>query len=128
MNNSNKYKSEKLGMPMGTAWNRLRKMILFKLVKNLKFDYCFQCGAKIESVKELSIEHKIPWQNASIDLFWDTDNIAFSHLSCNSGAAKSHNKGQRKHPSVQSYKNGCRCDECKEIQKLRMRKYRKNKG
>lgn len=28
------------------------------------------------------------------------------------------------HPSQSSYKKGCRCDECKEVQKLKMRKFR----
>jgi len=41
----------------------------------------------IDSVEELSIEHKIPWLNNSSELFWDLDNIAFSHLICNTRAA-----------------------------------------
>ncbi len=35
-------------------------------------------------------------------------------------------KEVKKHPSRTAYDNGCRCDECKKIQKERMQKYRKN--
>lgn len=72
-----------LGMSHGTAANRLRKNILFSFAQRLKEDICFKCGKQIESVEELSIEHKQPWENRSADLFWDLNNIAFSHLGCN---------------------------------------------
>lgn len=36
-------------------------------------------------------------------------------------------KLSRNHPNISSYKLGCRCELCREIQKLRMRKYRKSK-
>ena len=80
---SNSVKSERLGMPVGTASNRLRKMILFSLVQKCGLDTCFKCGSKIETVDELSIEHKKPWEGVDVALFWDLDNIAFSHLRCN---------------------------------------------
>jgi hypothetical protein len=74
---------QQLGMPPGTAANRLRKNILFSFMKRLKEDVCFKCGACIERVEDLSIEHKLPWENRSPELFWDLNNIAFSHLYCN---------------------------------------------
>lgn len=78
-------KSKILGMPYGTASNRLRKMLLFKLVKEAGLNICYQCGEPIETPEELSIEHKKAWLNSDkpIDTFFDLDNIAFSHLSCN---------------------------------------------
>ena len=79
----NKNKAAFLGMPHGTANARLRKAILFKLVQTCKEDICFRCGLTIEKVDDLSIEHKLPWENISVELFWDLDNIAFSHLKCN---------------------------------------------
>lgn len=85
----NKLKSEFLGMPHGTATHKLRKMILFRLVKETKQDVCFRCKTKITSINELSIDHKEPWENSSVELFWDLNNIAFSHLKCN----RPHNKG-----------------------------------
>lgn len=86
---SNATKSKLLGMPHGTAANRLRKSILFSLVCRLDLNECFQCQEEILSVDDLSIEHKEPWIQSEhpIDSFFDLDNIAFSHLRCNVGAA-----------------------------------------
>lgn len=81
--NSNKRKDATLGMPHGTANGRLRKNILFHLLRKLNENVCFKCGQKIEKVEDLSIEHKLPWEGRSAELFWDLDNIAFSHLHCN---------------------------------------------
>lgn len=81
--NSNQRKDATLGMPHGTAINRLRKNILFHLLVRLKENICFKCGIQIETVAELSIEHKLPWEGKSVELFWDLNNIAFSHLRCN---------------------------------------------
>jgi len=80
---SNEKKSATLGMPHGTAVHRLRKNILFSMLKRLGEDVCFKCRKPIESVDELSIEHKLPWEGISAELFWDLANIAFSHLTCN---------------------------------------------
>ena len=76
-------KSAFLGMPHGTASNRLRKMVLFDLLQRHGEDICFKCSEKIENLDELSIEHKQPWEGVSVELFWSLDNIAFSHLRCN---------------------------------------------
>lgn len=52
-------------------------------------DCCYRCGGPIERVEELSIDHKEAWMGASdpVQSFWDLENIAFSHSSCNSAAA-----------------------------------------
>lgn len=87
-------KSAFLGMPHGTASNRLRKLIMFSLLQKHGENICFKCAGKIETADELSIEHKQPWEGVSVELFWSLDNIAFSHLRCNrnhrhkSGGAK----------------------------------------
>src|SRR5215216_5406657 len=83
MSNSNKVKAEKLGIPYGTAMNRLRKQLMFKYVKLAGDDICYACGERIETVDDLSVEHKEPWVNYEVERFWDLDNIAFSHLRCN---------------------------------------------
>lgn len=80
---SNIKKAATLGMPHGTATARLRKNILFYLLKRLKENTCFKCNKEIEIVEDLSIEHKLPWEGRSAELFWDLNNIAFSHLKCN---------------------------------------------
>lgn len=124
MTNSNKKKQVQLGIPHGTATHQLRKLIIFRFIKVLGLDNCFQCGHKIANVDELSIEHKIPWLDSENpkELFFDLDNIAFSHLKCNSGAARQTRIA--KHPSEKSYDKGCRCDKCREIQKMKKRKQR----
>lgn len=83
MRDSNARKSALLGMPHGTASYRLRKMILFNLLQKHGENVCFKCSQLIETEKELSIEHKQPWEGVSVELFWSLDNIAFSHRSCN---------------------------------------------
>jgi len=90
MSNSNKKKTEQLGMPHGTAAGRLRKSIMFNLIKQCGHDICFQCKKTIEKEEDLSIEHKIPWLDSEKpkELFFDLDNISFSHLKCNIAQAR----------------------------------------
>lgn len=85
-----KKKKEQLGVAYGTARNQLNKKLMFHLAQKLDMDYCYQCAAKIESSAELSIEHMTPWLDSDSprELFFDIDNIAFSHHSCNVGAAR----------------------------------------
>lgn len=80
---TNAKKNATLGMPYGTASGRLRKIILFDLLKRHQENGCYRCQQPIESVDDLSIEHKLPWEGRSKELFWDLNNIAFSHLKCN---------------------------------------------
>lgn len=88
MNHSNAKKAQQLGMPLGTACGRLRKLILFDLLCQLKKNVCFQCEEPIVAAADLSIEHKEPWLGKDTKLFWDLDNIAFSHLHCNCSARR----------------------------------------
>ena len=116
-------------MNPSTAAAKLRKDILFNYAKKCGDDICHQCRKKIESVDNFSIEHKIPWLHSKnpVELFFNLENIAFSHLHCNVLAARS-NKGKfRGHPSQGAYKRGCRCNGCKKIQKNRMKIYRLTK-
>lgn len=88
----NKKKAHQLGMPFGTANGRLRKTILFHLLCKLGDNQCHRCGEIIETEETLSIEHKEPWLDIDPALFWDIENIAFSHLTCNISAARKPNK------------------------------------
>lgn len=83
MNKSNERKNATLGMSHSTATNRLRKNILFHLLKKHDENVCFKCSKLIEKVEDLSVEHKKPWEGISAELFWDIENIAFSHIFCN---------------------------------------------
>lgn len=78
-------KEDQLGCNAGTATSRLKKIVMFDLVKRLGLDTCFRCNKKIEFASELSIDHKVNWLHAEnpIDLFYDLGNVAFSHLLCN---------------------------------------------
>lgn len=90
MSDSNRRNAEKLGMPVGTAMNRLRKMVLFSLIQRVGEDTCYRCGKKIETVDDLTVEHKIGWSGKDTEVFWDLENIAFSHMLCNSLGADHH--------------------------------------
>ena len=109
-------KAEQLGMPIGTASAKLKKKILFNFIIIQGLDDCFRCGQKIRNIDNLSIEHKIDWLNSNdpIGLFFDINNIAFSHLSCNASARISHNKGKvAKHGTITRYTyHKCRCFKC----------------
>lgn len=77
-------------MNPGTAANRLKKQLMYELAKRLDMHWCYQCSAEIENHEELSVEHKTPWLHSEdpVGLFFDIDNIAFSHKSCNYKAAR----------------------------------------
>ena len=96
----NRKKAIQLGMPSGTAANKLKKMIMFKLLQYAGLDTCFQCGRIIKTVEELSIEHKTPWLDSENpkELFFDLNNVAFSHLKCNIGTARQPFKGKKYPP------------------------------
>ena len=85
---NNKTKAAQLGMPLGTAQNRLRKRVLFAILVRHKENICYRCDKPIETVEELSLDHKKPWLGFDTELYWNVENIAFSHLSCNSAAAR----------------------------------------
>jgi hypothetical protein len=92
--NAKNKKREQLGMDDSTASHKLRKLILFSLVQQKAQDFCFRCQAKIETVEDLSIEHKTPWLDSSnpVHNFFDLNNIAFSHLKCNIADRRKPNK------------------------------------
>lgn len=112
MSNTNKARAEQLGMPYGTASGRLRKMLMFKFAQELGYDVCFKCEGKIDTVQELSIEHKEPWFDRpnGVEKFWDLDNIAFSHLSCNTRDRNGSIKQRRVGPEGTVW-----CHHCKEF-------------
>jgi len=112
MENSNKKRFEQLGMPIGTAQNKLRKLVMFQLIKKLGLNVCFQCKKEIEKSDDLSIEHKIPWLDSKNpkELFFDLNNIAFSHQSCNYSAGR---HALPEHGTRNMYENHeCRCELC----------------
>lgn len=109
-----KQKTLLLGENFSTASGKLRKAILFDLVQRLALDNCYRCTLKIDSIKDLSIEHKESWQSAEnpIDSFYSIENIGFSHLKCNVGAANRMRPMTSTHGSRARYKQGCKCIDC----------------
>lgn len=133
MKKNNQKKNDLLGMSHGTASHRLRKEILFSLVCKLGENICYRCNEKIETVSEISIEHKQSWQSSSepIKTFFDLDNIAFSHLRCNIYARSIPQKRcftqeQRKHRDNEIERNSWNRLTKEEQKKRRREKYLRN--
>lgn len=112
-------KAVQLGMNPSTASNRLVKDILFSLIVETKRDYCHVCGDKILR-NDFSIEHKIPWLDSEDPqkLFFDLDNIAFSHLKCNIASSR---KTLAPCGTVSAYQRGCRCRPCMDASMFKAR-------
>lgn len=62
-------------------------------------DICFRCKEKIDSVDDFSIDHKDPWLHSTDPkkLFFDLENVAFSHEKCNYKHRKRATKSKNKH-------------------------------
>jgi hypothetical protein len=70
-------KLAQLGIPIGTATHRLRKLLLFYLVCELNLNHCHRCRRTIESPDDLGIDHKEPWLDVSVKRFWDLGTSLF---------------------------------------------------
>lgn len=103
-------KNEQLGMNHSTASNRLVKDLLFDLVVKMGHR-CYRCGAELER-ENFSIDHKVDWLHSDdpIGLFFDLENIAYSHRDCNTASVR---RSTPKHGTQMMYqKRKCRCDLC----------------
>lgn len=100
-----------LGMNPSTASGRLVKDILYALVLETGQNTCYHCGDPMTR-ETFSVEHKEPWLDSEepAKMFFDLNNISFSHHACNMRAAR-----RKQAPcGVESrYNKGCRCDPCK---------------
>ena len=126
MDTGSKNKARLLGMPIGTASNRLRKSLVYDLWIKLNGDRCYRCGEPINSPDEMSIEHKEPWQSAldPVVSFFDLGNVSISHLSCNVREAE-RSKPTAGHGASTTYgKRGCRCEECRQWKSEVLRRHR----
>lgn len=104
-------KQKQLGMNPSTASGRLVKDILFKFVKEAGHK-CFICSGEMTR-ETFSVEHKTPWLDSEdpVKLFFDLENIAFSHKSCNIGAAR---RELAECGTPSAYYRGCRCQACRD--------------
>ena len=114
MRESDKKKAELLGMNPATAAHRLRQNLLFDFVVKSGAK-CFRCGEELTR-EDFSVEHKSSWVKSETprESFFDLDNVAYSHLSCNCRAV--HDEAFRGHPSwYQVKEHKCKCDECRNL-------------
>jgi len=122
--NNNKKKADQLGMPIGTASGRLRKLLVFHMSVKLGENVCYRCGEKICGADDLSIDHIVDWLDSTdpSGLFFDVENLAFSHLVCNISSGR---RKKSDHGSLWKYKkHGCRCDLCREANAEKSRRDR----
>lgn len=114
-------KAQQLGMNPSTASHRLVKDLLFKMVCDTEQNKCFQCGEPMER-NNFSIEHKTPWLDSENpqELFFNLENIAFSHLKCNVQNAR---RAKSECGTSRSYNKGCRCEECKSAKREKYANY-----
>ena len=116
-------KAKQLGMNPSTASNRLKKHLMYTLAIKLDMHWCYQCGAEIKDCDDFTVEHKTPWLHSEDPrgLFFDIDNIAFSHKSCNYSASRV--RKAKPCPSLTAYRNGCRCEGCRKVQSEARKKW-----
>ena len=102
-------KLNQLGMNPATASGRLVKDLLFDFVTKARY-VCYRCKNPLTR-DTFSIEHIVPWLDSDdpLALFFNLDNVAYSHLSCNVGASR---KSQAPHGSRRRNKAGCNCSLC----------------
>jgi hypothetical protein len=105
--NSHKKKSLQLGIDFGTATSRLKKMLLFSLVVATSGNTCCRCSGSIENYQDLSVDHVVSWLDNDPELFWDLNNIAFSHLACNSAAGRKVAANKKRGPDGKIWCSGC---------------------
>lgn len=86
-------KKLQLGINPSTASGRLVKDILWKLIVQTQQDKCCKCNNTMTR-DTFSIEHIVPWLDSASpqELYFDLNNIGFSHLRCNVADARRPNK------------------------------------
>lgn len=112
-------KQQQLGMNPSTASHRLVKDTLWRLVVQTDQNVCYRCG-DFMTRETFSIEHKEAWLDSSdpIGLYFDQENISFSHLSCNIKDSRNGPKIRFGCGTKQDYDRGCRCVPCTEAKSI----------
>lgn len=108
-------KKMQLGMNPSTASHRLVKDTLWRLITLAGFTACVKCG--LEMTRDtFSIEHLEPWLDSEdpVGLYFDQQNIGFSHLKCNVDDARPKQRNFVCGTAWAYRGNGCRCEPCKE--------------
>lgn len=73
-------------MPYSTARSRLHRALMFTLLERTDLNQCYRCGKEM-TVDNFSVDHIKNWESSGpiqgSKLFFDLDNIDFSHAECN---------------------------------------------
>lgn len=103
-------KKEQLKINPSTASGRLVKDLLWDFILKSGKGICCKCGKEMTRAT-FSIEHLKPWLDSDdpIGLYFDINNIAYSHLTCNSGDRR---RTLAPCGTRSAYKRGCRCEDC----------------
>jgi hypothetical protein len=100
------------GQSSGKAMNKLLRDIIWHQLEQHGKTSCYRCNEPMAR-ETFSIDHVKPWRRDHVDseaLFFDMDNIEFSHSRCNSQVSYD----ERRHPcgTPAAYYRGCRCEDC----------------
>lgn len=114
-------------MSHSTASNRLIKDIIFNFIKDKP---CCKCGESM-SRQDFSIEHIVPWLDSEdpVKLFFDLENISYSHIKCNIGSARKTKLTAEQQEAKRKEKNDRRRNSYRETYttEKRRERYLKNK-
>ena len=99
-----KKKREQLGMNPSTASGRLVKDVLWKLIVETEQNMCYACSEEMTR-ETFSVEHKVPWLDSEdpVGLYFDLENISFSHKVCNYARGRNCQKAKTHCPSGHPY-------------------------
>jgi len=105
MSKSTDKKREILKESYGKANAKLKKSIMFMLAQKCGMDTCYRCGKRILTVGEFSVDHMEDWLNSDnpSELFYNLENISFSHLPCNVLASNRHVLNSRRGETGEKY-------------------------
>lgn len=112
--------SSQLGYKSVAHANRvLMKDLVYHFIFKLGLNKCYRCGGTLDR-DDFTIDHKIPWRHSDnpLELFFNIENVKFSHFSCNSANARQPLKNNTH--GHNRYTRGCRCDLCKEGHRKRI--------
>lgn len=122
-----------LGITHSGARNRLLRNLLFKYITMAGDHVCYRCGEPIEDPLDMTIEHEVPWHNSDnpVELYFDLNNISFSHHKCNAGAArkptkKYHTAEEKRQAKVKGQRDWRARQPKEKLRAIRQDKYRRN--
>jgi hypothetical protein len=115
---ANAAKTAFLGLSFGAANHRLHRAVMWSLIEQCGRTDCFRCGSPMDE-STYSVDHREPWLGESVALFWDMQNIEFSHLRCNVDARRRGGPTTRKiSPDIVETEGHRWCISCRESKPL----------